>query len=99
MVVWSVEVVGGVVKEFNIIVVDDGIVMGYSGMLYSLFLCEIIVDVVEYMVNVYCVDVIVCILNCDKIMSGMLMVFMCLNVLVIFVLGGFMEVGKIKLFD
>lgn len=76
------------------IVVDDGIVMGYDGMLYLLLSCDIIVDLVEYMVNVYCVDVMVCILNCDKIMLGMLMVVMCFNILVIFVLGGLMEVGK-----
>lgn len=99
LVCWEIEKVGGVVKEFNIIVVDDGIVMGYDGMFYSLFFCEIIVDLVEYMVNVYCVDVLVCIFNCDKIILGMLMVVLCLNILVIFVFGGLMEVGKIKLVD
>lgn len=99
LVVEQIEVFGGVVKEFNIIVVDDGIVMGYGGMFYLLLLCELIVDFVEYMVNVYCVDVMVCIFNCDKIISGMFMVLLCLNILVIFVFGGLMEVGKIKLFD
>lgn len=99
MVVVEIEKVGGVVKEFNIIVVDDGIVMGYGGMFYLFLSCDLIVDLVEYMVNVYCVDVMVCIFNCDKIILGMLMVVMCLNILVIFVLGGLMEVGKIKFFD
>lgn len=99
LVVCEIEQVGGVVKEFNIIVVDDGIVMGYDGMLYLLFSCEIIVDVVEYMVNVYCVDVLVCISNCDKIIFGMLMVVLCLDILVVFVFGGLMEVGKIRLFE
>lgn len=99
MVVCEIEKVGGVVKEFNIIVVDDGIVMGYDGMFYLLLSCEIIVDSVEYMVNVYCVDVMVCIFNCDKIMLGMMMVVMCLNILVIFVFGGLMEVGKVDIED
>lgn len=71
--------------------------MGYDGMFYLLLSWEIIVDFVEYMVNVYCVDVIVCIFNCDKIIFGMLMVVLCLNILVVFVFGGLMEVGKIKL--
>lgn len=99
MVVGEIEKVGGIVKEFNIIVVDDGIVMGYGGMLYLLLLCELIVDFVEYMVNVYCVDVMVCILNCDKIILGMMMVVLCFNIFVIFVFGGLMEVGKIKFLD
>lgn len=73
--------------------------MGYGGMFYLLLFRELIVDFVEYMVNVYCVDVMVCIFNCDKIISGMLMVFLRLNISVIFVFGGSMEVGKIKFFD
>lgn len=73
--------------------------MGYGGMFYLLLFRELIVDFVEYMVNVYCVDVMVCIFNCDKIIFGMLMVFLRLNISVIFVFGGSMEVGKIKLFD
>lgn len=71
--------------------------MGYDGMLYLLFLCEVICDSVEYMVNVYCVDVMVCISNCDKIIFGMLNVVMWLNILLVFVLGGLMEVGKVVL--
>lgn len=85
--------VGGVFFEMNIIGVDDGIVMGYIGMCYLLLSCEIIVDLVEMVVFVYWFDGMVCILNCDKIIFGMLMVLLCLNILIVFVSGGLMKVG------
>lgn len=87
-------VVGMVLFEFNIIGVDDGIVMGYIGMCYFFLSCEIIVDLVEMVVNVYWFDGMICILNCDKIILGMMMVVLCINILIVFVLGGLMVVGK-----
>lgn len=70
--------------------------MGYIGMRYLLLSCEIIVDFVEMVVFVYWFDGMVCILNCDKIMLGMFMVVMCINILMIFVSGGLMVVGRIS---
>jgi dihydroxy-acid dehydratase len=66
-------------------------------MLYSLPSRDIIADSVEYMVNAHCADAIVCISNCDKITPGMLMAAMRLNIPVIFVSGGPMEAGKVRL--
>jgi dihydroxy-acid dehydratase len=65
-------------------------------MLYSLPSRDLIADSVEYMVNGHCADAIVCISNCDKITPGMLMAAMRLNIPAIFVSGGPMEAGKVK---
>ncbi len=97
LVAREIEAVGGVAKEFNTIAVDDGIAMGHDGMLYSLPSRDIIADSVEYMVNAHCADALVCISNCDKITPGMLMAAMRLNIPVVFVSGGPMEAGKVKL--
>ncbi len=92
----EIEKNGGIAKEFNTIAVDDGIAMGHSGMLYSLPSREIIADSIEYMVNAHAADAIVCISNCDKITPGMLMASLRLNIPTIFVSGGPMEAGKVK---
>jgi dihydroxy-acid dehydratase len=97
LVAREIEAAGGVAKEFNTIAVDDGIAMGHDGMLYSLPSRDIIADSVEYMVNAHCADAIVCISNCDKITPGMLMAAMRINIPVIFVSGGPMEAGKVRL--
>ena len=97
LVAREIEAAGGVAKEFNTIAVDDGIAMGHDGMLYSLPSRDIIADSVEYMVNADCADAMVCISNCDKITPGMLMAAMRLNIPVVFVSGGPMEAGKVKL--
>jgi dihydroxy-acid dehydratase len=97
LVAQEIEKAGGVAKEFHTIAVDDGIAMGHSGMLYSLPSREIIADSVEYMVNAHCADALVCISNCDKITPGMLMAALRLNIPTVFVSGGPMEAGKIKI--
>ncbi|NLV67592.1 MAG: dihydroxy-acid dehydratase [Spirochaetes bacterium] len=79
--------------EFNTIAIDDGIAMGHNGMLYSLPSREIIADSVEYMCNAHMVDAIICIPNCDKIIPGMLMAAMRLNIPAVFISGGPMEAG------
>nr|WP_321506508.1 dihydroxy-acid dehydratase [uncultured Celeribacter sp.] len=99
MVAREIENAGGVAKEFNTIAVDDGIAMGHDGMLYSLPSREVIADSVEYMVNAHCADAMVCISNCDKITPGMMMAAMRLNIPVVFVSGGPMEAGKVKIDD
>ncbi len=97
LVAREIEAAGGVAKEFNTIAVDDGIAMGHGGMLYSLPSRDIIADSVEYMVNAHCADALVCISNCDKITPGMLMAALRLNIPTVFVSGGPMEAGKVKL--
>ncbi|MGD2119213.1 MAG: dihydroxy-acid dehydratase [Chromatiales bacterium] len=97
LVAREIEQAGGVAKEFNTIAVDDGIAMGHGGMLYSLPSRDLIADSVEYMVNAHCADALVCISNCDKITPGMLMAAMRLNIPTIFVSGGPMEAGKVRL--
>ncbi len=97
LVAREIESCGGVAKEFNTIAVDDGIAMGHDGMLYSLPSRELIADSVEYMANAHCADGLVCISNCDKITPGMLMAALRLNIPAVFVSGGPMEAGKVKL--
>ncbi|QCI17391.1 dihydroxy-acid dehydratase [Buchnera aphidicola (Aphis helianthi)] len=88
---------GGVPKEFNTIAIDDGIAMGHSGMLYSLPSRELIADSIEYVINAHCVDAMICVSNCDKITPAMFMAAMRLNIPSVFISGGPMEAGKIKI--
>jgi len=87
---------GGAAFEFNTIAVCDGIAMGHTGMKYSLPSREIIADSVETMARAHCFDGLVCIPNCDKIIPGMLMAAVRLNIPTIFVSGGPMAAGKTK---
>jgi len=87
---------GGSAFEFNTIAVCDGIAMGHAGMKYSLASREIIADSVETMARAHCFDGLVCIPNCDKIIPGMLMAAVRLNIPTIFVSGGPMAAGKNK---
>ncbi len=85
---------GGVPFLFNTIGVDDGIAMGHIGMKYSLPSREIIADSVETMLEAHRFDGVVCIPNCDKIVPGMFMGTVRVNIPTIFVSGGPMEAGK-----
>jgi len=87
---------GGVGFEFNTIAICDGIAMGHTGMKYSLASREIIADAVETMARAHCFDALICIPNCDKIIPGMLMASVRLNIPTIFVSGGPMAAGKDK---
>lgn len=84
---------GGVPFVFNTIGVDDGIAMGHDGMKFSLPSREIIADSVETMLRAHCFDGVICIPNCDKIVPGMLMGALRVNIPTIFVSGGPMESG------
>ena len=92
----AVRQAGGVPFEFNTIAVCDGVAMGHTGMKYSLASREIIADSVETMVRAHCFDGLICIPNCDKIIPGMLMAAVRLNIPTIFVSGGPMAAGKTK---
>jgi dihydroxy-acid dehydratase len=86
---------GGVPFEFNTIGIDDGIAMGHIGMRYSLASRELIADCVESMVEAHRLDGLLCIPNCDKIIPGMIMAAVRMNIPVIFVSGGPMKAGQL----
>ena len=90
----AVRAAGGIPFEFNTIGVDDGIAMGHMGMKYSLPSRELIADCVETMIEAHRFDAMVCIPNCDKIVPGMLLGAMRVNIPTIFVSGGPMAAGK-----
>jgi dihydroxy-acid dehydratase len=85
---------GGVPFVFNTIGVDDGIAMGHAGMKYSLPSRELIADCVETVIQAHQFDAMICIPNCDKIVPGMFMGAMRVNIPTLFVSGGPMEAGK-----
>lgn len=90
----AIRAAGGVPFEFNTIAVDDGIAMGHIGMKYSLPSRELIADCVESMIEAHAFDGMVCIPNCDKIVPGMVMGALRVNIPTIFVSGGPMKAGK-----
>lgn len=92
----AVRKAGGVPFEFNTIGVCDGIAMGHLGMKYSLPSRELIADSIETMVRAHCFDGMVCIPNCDKIVPGMLMAAVRVNIPTIFVSGGPMQAGRLN---
>jgi len=91
----EIRAAGGVPFEFNTIGVDDGIAMGHSGMLYSLPSRELIADCVETVMGAHKLDAMICIPNCDKIVPGMIMGALRVDVPTVFVSGGAMEAGHL----
>ena len=90
----AVRAAGAVPFEFNTIGVDDGIAMGHVGMKYSLPSRELIADCVETMIEAHQFDAMLCIPNCDKIVPGMLMGALRVNIPAIFISGGPMATGR-----
>jgi len=87
---------GGVPFEVNTIAVCDGIAMGHFGMKYSLPSRELIADSVEIVAEAHAFDGLVFIPNCDKIIPGMLMAAVRLNLPAIFISGGPMLAGHLE---
>ncbi|UCG55451.1 MAG: dihydroxy-acid dehydratase [Dehalococcoidia bacterium] len=87
---------GGVPFEFNTIAVCDGIAMNHQGMKYSLPSRELIADSVEIMAQAHAFDALVFIPNCDKVVPGMLMAAVRLNIPAIFISGGPMLAGRLE---
>ncbi|HHU93379.1 MAG TPA: dihydroxy-acid dehydratase [Halanaerobiaceae bacterium] len=85
---------GGTPVAFSTIGVCDGIAMGHEGMRYSLASREIIADSIEIMARAHQFDGLVLIPNCDKIVPGMLMAALRLNIPTIIVSGGPMLAGR-----
>jgi len=84
---------GGVPFEVNTIAVCDGIAMNHPGMKYSLPSRELIADSAEIVAESHAFDALVFITNCDKIVPGMLMAAVRLNLPSIFISGGPMMAG------
>ena len=89
-----IEEAGGVAMEFNTIAVCDGIAMGHAGMKYSLPSRELIADSVETVAKAHCFDALICVPNCDKIVPGMLLGALRVNIPTIFASGGPMAPGR-----
>ncbi|WP_293907699.1 MULTISPECIES: dihydroxy-acid dehydratase [unclassified Sphingobacterium] len=87
---------GCVPFEFNTIGIDDGIAMGHDGMLYSLPSRELIANSIESVMNAHKLDAMIAIPNCDKIVPGMIMGALRVDVPTIFVSGGPMRKGYTK---
>jgi len=92
----GVRMAGGTPMEFSTIGVCDGIAMGHKGMKYSLISRELIADSVEIMATAYPFDGLVLVCDCDKIVPGMMMAMLRLNIPAILVSGGPMLAGNLK---
>ncbi|KXB71743.1 dihydroxy-acid dehydratase [Peptoniphilus sp. DNF00840] len=85
---------GGTPITIPSIGVCDGIAMGHLGMKYSLPSRDLIADSVETMAIAHGLDALVLVPNCDKIVPGMIMGALRLNLPTILVSGGPMLAGK-----
>ena len=91
----GVRMAGGTPIEVPAIGVCDGIAMGHLGMKYSLASRELIADSTETMALAHCFDGLVLVPNCDKIVPGMVMAAVRLNLPSIVVSGGPMLAGNV----
>ncbi len=92
----GVRIAGGTPLEFPTIGVCDGLAMGHEGMKYSLASRELIADSIEIMAKAHPFDGLVLIPNCDKVVPGMLMAALRLNLPAIVISGGPMLAGKFQ---
>ncbi len=92
----GVRAAGGTPFEVNTIAVCDGIAMNHPGMRFSLPSRELIADSVEIVAQAHAFDALVFIPNCDKVVPGMLMAAVRLNVPSVFVSGGPMLAGHLN---
>jgi len=91
----GIRLAGGTPVEFSTIGVCDGIAMNHAGMRYSLASRELIADSVEIMAMAHPFDALVMIPNCDKIIPGMMMAALRLNIPAILISGGPMLAGHV----
>ena len=84
---------GGTPMEFPVIGVCDGIAMNHLGMKYSLPSREIIADSIEIVAKAHPFDGLVLVTNCDKIVPGMLMAALRINIPSLMISGGPMLAG------
>ncbi len=89
----GIRLAGGTPLEFGTIGVCDGISMGHRGMKYSLVSRDVIADSVEIMLQAHQFDGVVMVANCDKVVPGMLMALLRVNIPGLLVSGGPMMCG------
>jgi len=89
----GIRAAGGTPLMFPVIGVCDGLAMNHDGMHFSLVSREIIADSIEIMATAHPFDAMVMIPNCDKIVPGMLMAMLRLNIPSILISGGPMLAG------
>lgn len=87
---------GGTPLEFGTIGCCDGIANGHEGMKYILPSREVIANDVEIMVQAHQLDGIVLLGSCDKIVPGMIMAALRLNLPAVFINGGPALAGHMK---
>jgi dihydroxy-acid dehydratase len=90
---------GGTPQVFSTIGVCDGVAMNHPGMKYSLGSRELIADSIETVCMAHPFDGLVLIPNCDKIIPGMIMAALRLNIPSIVISGGPMLTGKFNEMD
>ncbi len=90
----GVRMAGGTPMEFPTIGVCDGLAMNHEGMHFSLPSRELIADSIEIMATGHPFDALVLVPNCDKVVPGMLMAALRLNIPTIVVSGGPMMAGE-----
>lgn len=91
----GVRMAGGTPMEFPTIGVCDGLAMNHEGMHFSLPSRELIADSIEIMASGHPFDALVLVPNCDKVVPGMLMAALRLNIPTIVVSGGPMLAGSV----
>ena len=91
----GIRMAGGTPILMPAIGVCDGIAMGHAGMKYSLASRELIADSVETMVMAHCLDGVVLVPSCDKIVPGMVMAAVRMNVPALICSGGPMLAGLV----
>ena len=89
----GIRMAGGVPFEFSTIGVCDGLAMNHEGMKYSLPSRELIADSIEVMAKAHAFDALVLVPNCDKIVPGMIMGALRVNIPTILISGGPMLAG------
>ncbi len=92
----GVRLAGGTPMQFGVIGVCDGLAMHHQGMKYSLASREIIADSIEIMATAHPLDGLVLVANCDKIVPGMLMAALRLDIPAILISGGPMLAGRFQ---
>jgi dihydroxy-acid dehydratase len=92
----GVRLAGGTPLEFGVIGVCDGLAMHHAGMKYSLPSRELIADSIEIMATAHPVDGLILVASCDKIIPGMLMAALRLNIPAMLISGGPMLAGRFR---
>jgi dihydroxy-acid dehydratase len=92
----GIRLAGGTPLQFGVIGVCDGLAMHHQGMKYSLASRELICDSIEIMATAHPLDGLVLVANCDKIVPGMLMAALRLNIPAVLISGGPMLAGRFQ---